>query len=218
MIDITEENADDDVDECFDLESSLPENQNNDEKKSDDVDYSLVCEILNQANDELAMQGKRIYKIIPAPSPPNFTKCFRFDAEFLAQLLVKSRQIRSTEDANDATRKRRQGTYASGGKPAKFFKFDAGGQDTDISKDEGRKRKTVACDHGAAAVEPQAKRYLPDHSNQKDISCLLQDAGFDCMSYGKVVGLWEERTGETRYPRSYELVSTCKSELLHLFF
>ena len=99
-------------------------------RKSDDVDYSLVCEILNQTNEELAMQGKRIYRMIPAPSPPNFTKCFRFDAQFLAELLIKSRRIRSTEDhANDTARKRRQGTYASGGKPAKCFKFDAGGED-----------------------------------------------------------------------------------------
>ena len=75
------------------------------------VNYDLLYPLLKEMNAILACHEERTYKLVPQAQPTSFTRHFRFDALFIASLLIhcsyNPSMVASEFLRKDAGRKRR---------------------------------------------------------------------------------------------------------------
>ena len=153
------------------------------------VNYEQLYLLLKEMNAILACHEERTYKLVPQAQPTSFTRHFRFDAFFIASLLIHCRCYNPSMVASEFLR-----------------------------KDAGRKRRPQKSMSSRPVKRDRMDENLHAHAHPVLDPQVLSSAGFNENTYKTISEKCKSRMKNDDNPTAADLVRHCKRDLLGLVF
>ena len=153
------------------------------------VNYEQLYLLLKEMNAILACHEERTYKLVPQAQPTSFTRHFRFDAFFIASLLIHCRCYNPSMVASEFLR-----------------------------KDAGRKRRPQKSMSSRPVKRDRMDENLHAHAHPVLDPQVLSSAGFNENTYKTISEKCKSIMKNDGTPTAADLVRHCQSDLLGIVF